>query len=1061
MTKFNVKIKTTIAVILSLLCLNLSSVRADDSDIFGANIEPNVMLLIDTSTSMNTEITSSIYAPTTDYTGSQIGTKVYKIKNKDSFSVYKQTVDEVPNSSAQSALNTAGYWVGQIGGSTVILYLGNYINYQNCGSSCDVPEAKIDIAKRVYSAFVQNVEGIRFGVMRLRSKLNPPDNLPELRRGELIAEIGTTTQTIVDTINDIVPERGTPLGWQLEDAGRYYKGDPLIDSNQYTSPIQYECQPNFVILMSDGIQNDGHPVQDEATLRYTQDHSPLTGTQNVIVHTIGFDITGDAVANDNLRDAAENGGGNFYVANNAVDLELRLLEAIQQIVESVFTFATPVVPTTSTTGSTRAYVAAVQSDPDSVFWKGYLKAYDRVDGAILLNADGTPDSSKLAWEAGDRLSNPASPVYKTAAQRNIYFQSGDREDFVTSKVLRGLVGAADNAERDLIVNFIRGVDVLDEDGDGIITEDRAWKLGDIFHSTPVFVSQPRMPIVDASYDDFKKLQAVIDRPSVLIVGANDGMLHAFRESDGEELWAWVPEHVFLNLKDLLATSGAHSYFVDGSPIAADIKDGDTWKTIVMFGLRRGGRHYYALDITDTASPTLLWNFTDSKMGETWSEPSIGKIKWTDGTDKYVAFVGGGYDTDDNNQSGKAFFVIDLATGAKLAEYYNDEVTIDDRQYMNFSIPANPMAIDEDGDGYVDMVYVGDVGGQLWKFEPEVTPDTTTPETYKYSYFGPLNYEEKIFSMKLKNSVTDAFDLYLASTITNNLMSIPANCTPDCYVYENDGGDPENESHSNHFGFISLDWDVYGNVTTFTGPTLMETIAASSTSGSFTLKGKRLFEADTVQPNTPAVGEYFPAQAIYGAPSVAKDNAGNLWVSFGTGDRNHPLNSSTNRFYGIKDNTTMTNANTLTESDLLEIDSNDTTVSTSIQGWYFTLASAEKVLAAADTFNGTVFFTTFTPDSGSGDVCGSGGGTAKLFAVKLESGFAALDFTSDDNEALTSNYVGTSRWTKIGDGIPSKPAVMINPNGNPSVITGTTSQQISSEKVPYPPFTQLLGWREVF
>ena len=88
-------------------------------------------------------------------------------------------------------------------------------------------------------------------------------------------------------------------------------------------------------------------------------------------------------------------------------------------------------------------------------------------------------------------------------------------------------------------------------------------------------------------------------------------------------------------------------------------------------------------------------------------------------------------------------------------------------------------------------------------------------------------------------------------------------------------------------------------------------------------------------------------------------------------------------------------------------------------------------------------------------------TAKLYAVKMQSGFAALDFTSTDNGALTANYVGTSRWTKIGDGIPSKPAVMINPNGNPSVITGTTSQQISSEKVPDPALPQLLGWREVF
>ena len=156
---------------------------------------------------------------------------------------------------------------------------------------------------------------------------------------------------------------------------------------------------------------------------------------------------------------------------------------------------------------------------------------------------------------------------------------------------------------------------------------------------------------------------------------------------------------------------------------------------------------------------------------------------------------------------------------------------------------------------------------------------------------------------------------------------------------------------------------------------------------------------------------------------------------------------------------MTNGNTLTESDLLKVDSSVTTVPATVQGWYFTLGANEKVLAAADTFNSTVFFTTFTPESIT--VCGGGGGEARLYAVKMESGFAALDFTSADNEALTGNYVGTSRWTKIGDGIPSKPAVMIGPDGNPSVITGTTSQQISNEGVPDPALPQLLGWREVF
>src|SRR5207247_5419807 len=164
---------------------------------------------------------------------------------------------------------------------------------------------------------------------------------------------------------------------------------------------------------------------------------------------------------------------------------------------------------------------------------------------------------------------------------------------------------------------------------------------------------------------------------------NDGMLHAFRESDGAELWAFIPPDLLDNLHTMVSKAGDHLFYVDASPIAVDIKVGSTWKTIVVFGLRRGGNYYYALDITDTTNPQWMWSFTDSKMGETWSEPAIGKVN-IGGTAKYAAFVGGGYDTGTNNDLGKAFFAIDLSNGSKLWEYYKDGAS-DDRQYMGFSL----------------------------------------------------------------------------------------------------------------------------------------------------------------------------------------------------------------------------------------------------------------------------------------------------------------------------------------------------------------------------------------
>jgi type IV pilus assembly protein PilY1 len=404
-----------------------------------------------------------------------------------------------------------------------------------------------------------------------------------------------------------------------------------------------------------------------------------------------------------------------------------------------------------------------------------------------------------------------------------------------------------------------------------------------------------------------------------------------------------------SLQALTAINGAHEYFVDGSPIAVDIKVSGTWKTVVIFGSRRGGPYYYALDITDTTNPTFLWGFTDANIKETWSEPAIGKVK-IGSTDKYVAFFGGGYNTPTNNAYGKGFFAVDIATGTKLWEYYKDGST-DDRQYMSFSIPANPTAVDLNNDGYIDHVYIGDVGGQLWKFD----------------------------------------------------------------------------------------------------------VSATATTG---WTGKRLFAASPSQANPPAAGEYYPAQAIYGAPSLALDNNRNVWVFFGTGDRNHPNASASNRFYGVKDNTTMANGATLTESNLVDV---TTSNAQPTQGWYVRLlGSGEKVLAASNVFNMNVFFSSFTPDSTV--TCTGGGGTAKLYAVQVQSGYAAINFST--GTALASPNASSTRSRDIGHGIASMPVVVITPPGTPggtpesSVITATSNQELPNNRVPPPALLkQVRSWHE--
>jgi type IV pilus assembly protein PilY1 len=269
--------------------------------------------------------------------------------------------------------------------------------------------------------------------------------------------------------------------------------------------------------------------------------------------------------------------------------------------------------------------------------------------------------------------------------------------------------------------------------------------------------------------------------------------------------------------------------------------------------------------------------------------------------------------------------------------------------MNFSLTENSTAVDLNNDGYVDRVYIGDVGGQLWKFD------------------------------------------------------VSANATSS--------------------------W-----------------------------AGKRLFTAAPSQTNPPAAGEFYPTQGFYGAPVLAYDTAMNLWVFLGTGDRNHPNSTASNRFYGLKETTNMSNGAALSESNLVDVTS---TNGTSSGGWFFRLGTNEKVLDPANVFNMDVLFSGFTPVSTV--TCTSGGGTAKLYSVQMTTGYAAIDFST--GTALSNTDATVTRSTTIGQGIASMPVVIVTPPtgsgmANASAITATTNQQLPSNPIPAPTFLkQLRGWRE--
>ena len=255
--------RPTALVLIAVLLLQLHPVVfADDSDIFGHNVEPNVLILIDTSGSMSDPVPSVQYDPAILYpavkkcNGSNcVSAAVYKsdsttppkyTKYADSIALVKNADPPAATDSARSALSTTGFWSGIIGGSPVHLFAGNYLNLANCTSgTCSAP--KIDIAKRVISKLLDNVQGVRFGVMKFWGNSSQGPGGGEFARDPVTladALIGTNVASMKAAVNAMTPSGYTPLGGFVYDGGQYYKGLALQNRSEERR-VGKECRSRW------------------------------------------------------------------------------------------------------------------------------------------------------------------------------------------------------------------------------------------------------------------------------------------------------------------------------------------------------------------------------------------------------------------------------------------------------------------------------------------------------------------------------------------------------------------------------------------------------------------------------------------------------------------------------------------------------------------------------------------------------------------------------------------------------------------------------------------------
>jgi type IV pilus assembly protein PilY1 len=276
------------------------------------------------------------------------------------------------------------------------------------------------------------------------------------------------------------------------------------------------------------------------------------------------------------------------------------------------------------------------------------------------------------------------------------------------KLTYEMFGVTDDIEKDRVIDFIHGFDAYDEDGDLDTTEKRRWILGSFIHSRPEIVH----------YDA---------NTTMIYAGANDGLFHAFDDATGEELWAFVRPDLLDKLQTL--SGNTMTYFYDAAPRAIILDhdhdgeievtpDGD--RVFLVFGERRGGSYTYALDVSDPYNPELHWCISPevpefSEMGQTWCTPTFGRIAYEN---RLVVFLSGGYDPNQDNDPvvapdamGRGIYVVDLLDGSLVWKY-----TYQEDPLMEWSIPSDIAAIDAKDNGVIDRLYVGDMGGRLWRFD---------------------------------------------------------------------------------------------------------------------------------------------------------------------------------------------------------------------------------------------------------------------------------------------------------------------------------------------------------
>jgi len=887
-----------------------------------------------------------------------------------------------------------------------------------------------------------------------------------------------------------------------------------FDNDWDEAPVEYWCQETHIIVLSrgQGINDENSSSSYHASLGtdvmcdtlsgivtsgdeqclydnvvshlYDNDlRSDLTDDQNIIVHTVGIDIDGSSIAEGLFGNAADEigGAGLYHNANDGDEVISSILELMADIRTGTFSRSTPVI---SASGQYLIYTF-YELTGDSPLAEGHIRAYAIEDDPTSASygmvdyAAGSTDYGGAVWDGGDLLvsrpvtsgeTNPDDldgfgkrdiftfwdPAYSLMqTESDDDRRQGFDADFVSavggdatalSYMLDTTVDTAnppcadddsydldkdgclvDDDDLQALVDFARGLPEAEFKNLG---EQRGnWKLGDSPHSIPVVVeARNNQYALEPSYRTFLQEleinEAAGTNPDIVLVAANDGMLHAFALEDhgtttdsdeGEELWAWIPGYLLYRddyrdhswsgaLLDLMLYG--RTFLFDGTPVVDDVwidEDGDgakecttvpddcEWKRVVIVQQGKGGPSTLALDITSTKSPKFLFEQVDegdyTALGYTVSRATIANIyDETDSSnpvDRYVGLWGSGRAVPYTSSSGDTYYE---STEANLYMW-----AIGDDYWGTTSA-----GFQEDSTGGYARGSNGHPEGD--SLGSSLDSDSDSEGHYEYAYIAAALTAVDV------DSDGDADTVYFPVTTT--------------YTPTDEGG---------------------------SGP------------GDVADPGSTWMYKACIDPEDPGELEWVEffdpiddggissRPEVYYAATTAWHNDGSLGLYWGSGTPYERTGSDAGYFFAVSDDApgscSSFTANPITDCGA---------------GGVYTLSDGEGLTSDPIVYAGTVYFSTWTPET---DLCD--GGTGRLYGLDYEDCSSGMDTNGDGSvDSSDDAYIEEEDSYISGIAVTDMGTVLY---GTSNVVTDGSADALGTISVANDPFlgTETVSWMEMF